>query len=92
MHYALNSSGDMYSPDPEDNWVYYKHHEPQCTGYNDCECNRVLTATDNGGLPGTHPTEQDCEDAVNCCGEQPVEIGGCTDDGYARSHDQSRAP
>ncbi len=86
FHYNINGSANMYNPDPEDNFVYYKGHEPQCTGYTDCECNRVLTASDNGGQPGTHPTEQDCEDAINCCGEQPVEIGGCIDDGYVDQH------
>tara|TARA_R110001592_G_scaffold311_4_gene1835 strand:+ start:8150 stop:17923 length:9774 start_codon:yes stop_codon:yes gene_type:complete len=86
QHYNINSSGDMYSPDPEDNWVYFKTYEPQCTGYNDCECNRILTEADNDGMPGTHPTEQECDDAINCCGEQPVEIGGCIDNGYVDQH------
>jgi hypothetical protein len=80
-HAAINNNNDPYSPGLNDNWVYYVPLTPQCTGYNDCECNRVVTVEDNNGNPGTYPTQVLCENDIDTCCGQVAPVYGCIDNG-----------
>ena len=76
LHNSINGgSSTPDNPDPNDNWVYFTWHIPQCTGFVDCECEQQFEKV------GEHQNLQDCEDAINCCGEQSAIVYGCIDDG-----------
>jgi len=74
----LSGNDDPFSAAEGDNWMYFVPFIPECNGYSDCECERIL---ENG--PGTYPTQVLCETAVDtCCGSDGgVVVYGCIDDG-----------
>ena len=80
-HANINNNPDPYTPQPYDNWVYYVPLTPECTGYHDCECDRVFTVEDNNGNPGTYPTQVLCENDIDTCCGQVTPVYGCIDNG-----------